>query len=153
MPPISSVVSALDDVDAVPRPQYAHLQRLSDAVGLFEHARFAVPRPEHGYCVDDVARGLLVTLREPDPSPAVAQLTETYLRFLEQAIDPQGRVHNRRSIDGFWLDQPTVGDWWGRAAWALGVASTAARTPLTRRRAARAFSRLAQQGSADLHAA
>lgn len=153
MPPISTVASPLDHVDAVPRLQYAHLQRLSDATGLFEHARYGVPRPEHGYCVDDVARGLLVTLQEPDPSPAVALLTETYLRFLEQAIDPQGRVHNRRSIDGFWLDQPTVGDWWGRAVWALGVASTAAPMPLTRRRAARAFTRLAQQSGHDLHAA
>lgn len=153
MPPLSSVAGALDHVEAVGRPQYAHLQRLSDATGLFEHARYAVPRPEHGYCVDDVARGLLVTLREPDPSPAVVLLAETYLRFLEQAIDPVGRAHNRRSTDGFWLDQPTVGDWWGRAVWALGFASTAAPTPLTRRRAARAFTRLAQQGAHDLHAA
>jgi hypothetical protein len=144
---------AVVPADAPPRVQYAHLQRLSDGVGLFEHARYAVPRREHGYCVDDVARGLLVTVREPDPSPTVAQLTETYLRFLEQALDPQGRAHNRRSIDGFWLDEATVGDWWGRAVWALGVAATSAQTPLTRRRASRAFTRLVQQDPDDLHAA
>ena len=36
----------------------AHLQALTDEKGLFEHALGDVPRREHGYCVDDVARGL-----------------------------------------------------------------------------------------------
>jgi hypothetical protein len=153
MPLDRALAAAAPAAEALPRLQYAHLQRLSDGIGLFEHARYAVPRPEHGYCVDDVARGLLVTVREPDPSPAVVLLTETYLRFLEQALDSQGRAHNRRSIDGFWLDEATVGDWWGRAVWALGVASTSAQTPLTRHRAARAFARLVQQDPEDLHAA
>jgi hypothetical protein len=148
-----SLPSAPDPVYPAPRPQYAHLQRLSDRVGLFEHARYGVPRREHGYCVDDVARGLLVTVREPEPSPAVARMTETYLRFLEQALDHHGRAHNRRSTDGFWLDEAAVGDWWGRAVWALGVASTSAPTPLTRRRASRAFARLVQQDPDDLHTA
>lgn len=148
-----AVVPADRDADRAARPQYAHLQRLSDDIGLFEHALHDVPRPEHGYCVDDVARGLLVTVREPDPTPAVVLLTETYLRFLEQAVDEQGLAHNRRSTDGSWLDEAGVGDWWGRAVWALGVASTAAQSPLTRRRASRAVSRLLQQDPDDLRAA
>ena len=49
---------------------YTHLMRLSDTTGLFEHARNAEPRREHGYCVDDVARGLVVTARDPRPDPA-----------------------------------------------------------------------------------
>jgi hypothetical protein len=153
MPLAPALAHGAGPTDAPPRLQYAHLQRLSDAVGLFEHARYAVPRPEHGYCVDDVARGLLVAVREPDPSPAIAGLTETYLRFLESAIDPAGRAHNRRSVDGAWMDDATVGDWWGRAVWALGVASSRAPAPLTRRRASRAFARLLQQDPVDLHAA
>ena len=51
-----------------PEPPFEHLLRLSDDTGLFEHARGAVPRREHGYCVDDVARGLVVAARQQSPS-------------------------------------------------------------------------------------
>lgn len=47
-------------------PLFAHLDALTDAVGLFEHARGRVPRTEHAYCVDDVARGLIAVCRQ-DP--------------------------------------------------------------------------------------
>ncbi|WP_306469746.1 hypothetical protein [Actinoplanes sp. DH11] len=40
---------------AVPAPTFAHLVRLTDDTGLFEHARHATARREHGYCTDDVA--------------------------------------------------------------------------------------------------
>ena len=47
---------------------YDHLLDLTDDVGTFEHADHAVPRRDHGYCVDDVARGLLIACREPQPT-------------------------------------------------------------------------------------
>ena len=37
-------------------PSYVHLARLTTVLGVFEHAAEDVPRVEHGYCVDDVAR-------------------------------------------------------------------------------------------------
>ena len=49
---------------------FAHLIRLTDDTGLFEHARSPNHRREHGYCTDDVARGLVVTSREPEPQRA-----------------------------------------------------------------------------------
>ncbi|WP_375399327.1 glycosyltransferase [uncultured Amnibacterium sp.] len=136
-----------------PTPQYAHLARLSDARGLFEHARYADPRPEHGYCTDDVARGLLATIRTSDSLRVPPHLMTTYLGFLEQAIGSQGRAHNRMSVSGTWTDEPGAGDWWGRAVWALGVASTTAPVPSVRSRAARAFDRAARQAPVHLHAA
>ena len=48
-----------------PAPPFQHLQRMTDDVGLLEHAKGIVPRYEHGYCLDDVARGLVVVCREP----------------------------------------------------------------------------------------
>ena len=48
---------------------FTHLARLTDATGLFEHADGTEPRVEHGYCVDDVARALVVTARQPDAGP------------------------------------------------------------------------------------
>ncbi|MBF9131259.1 glycosyltransferase, partial [Plantactinospora sp. S1510] len=68
-----------------PAPSFTHLARLTDDTGLFEHARHAIARREHGYCTDDVARGLVVTCREPDPSSRVLRLAECYLTFLTHA--------------------------------------------------------------------
>ncbi|HEX5997219.1 MAG TPA: hypothetical protein VFY84_18930 [Jiangellales bacterium] len=108
-------------------PSFAHLVRLTDDTGLFEHARHAIARRQHGYCTDDVARGLVVTSREPDPSTAVLRLAECYLTFLTHAQDPGGAFHNRLGHDRRWSDEPGLGDWWGRALWGLGTA--AARSP------------------------
>ncbi|MEH1100154.1 glycosyltransferase [Micromonospora sp. CPCC 205561] len=135
-----------------PAPSFAHLARLSDDTGLFEHARHAVVRREHGYCTDDVARGLLVTSREPEPSAQVVGLAERYLAFLTHAQDERGAFHNRLGHDRRWADQPGLGDWWGRALWGLGTA--AARHPATwiRTEALVAFSRGAARRSAAPHA-
>jgi hypothetical protein len=110
-----------------PVPDFAHLERLTDDTGLLEHARHAVARRQHGYCTDDVARGLVVTSREADPSAAVLRLAECYLTFLTHAQDPAGVVHNRLGYDRRWADEPGLGDWWGRALWGFGTA--AARNP------------------------
>jgi len=129
---------------------FDHLALLTDSRGVFEHADHDVPRREHGYCLDDVARALLVLVREPDPSPRVAELTETSLRFVEAAIDPLGSAHNRMDVSGEWTDEATTDDWWGRAVGALGIAATSAPLPLTRARAMRAFLRAAPQHSVDV---
>lgn len=106
---------------------FEHLLRLSDDTGVLEHARGAVPRRTNGYCVDDVARALLVISREPEPPAAVATLGERCLAFLVHAQSTDGRFHNRLSYDRRWEDAPGLGDWWGRAMWALGT--TAVRHP------------------------
>ncbi len=131
---------------------FFHLARLTDARGVFEHADRDEPRRERGYCLDDVARALLVLVREPEPSSLVAELTETCLRFVDAAIDSNGRAHNRMDISGAWTDEPSTGDWWGRAVGALGVAAAVAPLPLTRARAMRAFHRAAQRHSVDVRA-
>jgi hypothetical protein len=110
-----------------PEVSFEHLFRLSDGSGLFEHAKLTVPRTEHGYCVDDVARGLLVAVREPNPSGRLDKLTRSYFAFVVAAQTANGRFHNRRGLDLNWQDQPSVEDCWGRALWGLGA--TVARAP------------------------
>jgi hypothetical protein len=105
-----------------PAPSYDHLIRLSDDTGLLEHARGAVPLRQHGYCVDDVARGLVVVCREPAPTPELARLADQYLAFLLHAQAEDGTFHNRLSYRRGWLDPSDTGDWWGRAIWGLGTA-------------------------------
>jgi hypothetical protein len=113
-----------------PTAPFRHLQRLTDHVGLLEHAEGTVPRHEHGYCVDDVARGLVVVCREPSPSEELVTLGRRYLYFLAQAQAPDGRFRNRLGYDRRWRDQPGTEDCWGRSVWALGTA--AARGPTMR---------------------
>ncbi|MEO7235969.1 MAG: glycosyltransferase [Lapillicoccus sp.] len=136
-----------------PRPiSYAHLVRLSDEVGVFEHAEMLRPRLEHGYCVDDVARVLVVLAREPRPTPELAALLRTCLTFVLDAVVDDGRVHNRRVHGGGWTDEAGVEDCWGRALWGLGT--VAARSPDAEisARAYEGFERAASRRSPDRHA-
>lgn len=128
-------------IPAVPEatPGFRHLARLSDDTGLFEHARHAVVRRQHGYCTDDVARGLVVTSREPEPTSRVRRLSECYLAFLTHAQDGSGAFHNRLSHDRRWSDEPGLGDWWGRALWGLGTAAARNPAPWIRDAAMTAF--------------
>jgi hypothetical protein len=133
-------------------PPLDHLQRLTDGQGLFEHALHDAPRPEHGYCVDDVARALVVVCREPQMSPELRRMARVYLAFTLSAIQADGSCHNRMDVRGQWTDQPALGDWWGRALWALGVASVHGPTAAMRVDALRGFRTAAAARSPHLRA-
>ncbi|GAA0968810.1 glycosyl transferase [Acrocarpospora macrocephala] len=133
-------------------PDFQHLIRLSDDTGLFEHARHAVVRRHHGYCTDDVARGLVIVSREPLPSQRLTRLAERYLAFLTHAQDHSGAFRNRLGFDRRWRDRPGVGDWWGRAMWGLGTAAARNSAPWIREEALLAFTLGAQQRSPHLRA-
>jgi len=126
-----------------PAPAFAHLASLTDRVGLFEHALFAEPRREHGYCTDDVSRALAVVVRQPDRHADLDRLLGVYLTFVEDAQLPDGRFHNRRAADGAWVDDVGSGDSQGRALFGLGVAAAGA-PPEYAARALRAFERGAE---------
>jgi hypothetical protein len=96
---------------------------MTDDVGLLEHAKGIVPRYEHGYCVDDVSRGLIVVCREPSPSRELIGVAHRYLSFLAEAQAPDGTCRNRLGYDRDWHDQPGTEDCWGRAMWGLGTAA------------------------------
>jgi hypothetical protein len=132
---------------------YTHLSRLSDDTALFEHARYATPNRDHGYCLDDVARGLIVLCRDTDsdvdsnvdaasaPHGAADRnrLAERYLAFTTHALSADGRFHNRMSADRRWRDRPGLGDWWGRGLWGLGTAAARSPLPWVRESALHAF--------------
>ena len=135
-----------------PTAPFRHLQRLTDHVGLLEHAEGIVPRYEHGYCIDDVARGLVVVCREPSPSQELITLGRRYLYFMAQAQAPDGRFRNRLGYDRRWQDQPGIGDCWGRALWGLGTAAARGPTAGIREESLSRFGRGAQVSSAWPHA-
>ena len=125
---------------------FRHLLRMSDDVGLFEHASGPLPRREHGYCLDDAARGLVVLSRERRLTPELSRLQETLLAFTAHAHE-NGRFRNRLGYDRRWQDQPDVGDWWGRALWGLGSTAAHADRAWVRAAAKTLFDHGAQHGS------
>lgn len=100
---------------------YSHLIALTTPRGLYEHCSGQSPLPEHGYCVDDVARALIVVARDPAPPRDVSDLADIYLDFLDGAQHPDGAIVNRQGVDGSWNGEPEFGDHWGRALWAWGT--------------------------------
>jgi hypothetical protein len=133
---------------ATPASNFDHLLHMTDRRGTFEHALFAEPRPEHGYCTDDMARVLVVTSREHDATPAVRALLALSLRFLDDAIDAQGRCRNRMNRLGRWEDEPTLDDCWGRALWGLGTVTARSDDAVVRHKALAIFERACTQRSA-----
>jgi hypothetical protein len=106
----------------VPAPDFSHIISMSDRYGTYEHAKLSTPRPEHGYCTDDVARVLIVTCQEPSPPPRLTELSRSSLSFLGAAQNSKGSFRNRRDATGRWRDRPSVEDCWGRSLWGLGAA-------------------------------
>jgi hypothetical protein len=106
-----------------PAPVFDHLLRLTDRRGTFEHALLAEPRPQHGYCTDDVARVLVVATRQPDSDGSVNGLAGIAVRFLNEAQTYGGACRNRMDNTGRWTDEPSTADHWGRCIWGLGTAA------------------------------
>jgi hypothetical protein len=78
---------------------------MTDERATFEHADHTVPRTEHGYCTDDMARVLVVASREPEPDQLVKDLAAKALRFVTQAQGSKGDFLNRRGSQGQWSGQ------------------------------------------------
>ena len=128
----------------VPDPRFDHLLRLTDGRGTFEHACFAEPRPEHGYCTDDMARVLVVATREPNSGGEVNGLARVAVQFLNDAQSYAGACRNRMDSKGRWEDEPSLEDCWGRCIWGLGTAAAHSDVSLVRRLAVIQFERSAK---------
>ena len=135
-----------------PEAPFQHLQRMTDEIGLLEHASGIVPRYEHGYCVDDVSRGLIVVCREPSPADELVAMAHRYLSFLVQAEAADGKFRNRLGYDRRWHDQPGTEDCWGRAMWGLGTAALHGPAPAIRSESLARFGQGAQARSPWPHA-
>ena len=125
-----------------PAPKFDHLLRLTDRRGTFEHASLAEPRPEHGYCTDDMARS--------SSSPPRARHRRRNQRsgrpcgaVLNEAQAFTGACRNRMDNTGRWTDEPTFEDCWGRCLWGLGTAAAHSDVSLVRRLAVIQFERAA----------
>lgn len=109
---------------ALPPWRLDHLTRLTDSTGLLQHTVFTIPNYAEGYCTEDNAMALLLTvlLEELGIGEDVADLASRYAAFLQHAHDPtRGRFRNHLGYDRIWHEEVGSEDCHGRAIWALGT--------------------------------
>ena len=103
-----------------------HLGAMTDDTGLFQHAIHSVPDRAHGYCVDDNARGLLLStvLTRLGDTPVPERMTSCFAAFVQHAWNADtSRFRNFMSFDRRWLEPQGSEDSHGRTLWALGAAA------------------------------
>jgi glycosyltransferase involved in cell wall biosynthesis len=119
----------------LPAIKLDHLFRLSDSTGIAQHARYHLPFYPEGYCTDDVARALILTLMLTETGALthdvrLRQLTDTYAAFLNYAYNgDQLQFRNFMSYDRQWLEDVGSDDSTGRAIWAIGTCLGRANSP------------------------
>lgn len=99
-----------------------HVRRLTNQVGIIQHATYATPNYHHGYCLDDNARALLLALmvQEDHPDRDVMDLISTYVSYIHYAQRADGNFKNFMSFDNRFLEDVGSEDAFGRCIWALG---------------------------------
>lgn len=125
-----------------PEPQFDYFLSMCDDTGLFQHAVHSVPDRTHGYCVDDNARALLlsVALNTSGEKRLPEALVARFASFVQHAWNPdEKRFRNFMSFDRRWLEDRGSEDSHGRTLWALGECSRNDINPSRRRWAAALF--------------
>ena len=123
--PVTRLESRALQHQPLPNINTDHLIRMSDGVGILQHCKFSVPNRDHGYCIDDNARALIVTVNAINrglPVASLEHLMYTYLSFLEHAFNPESqRFRNLLSYERVWLEEQGSEDSHGRALWSLAL--------------------------------
>lgn len=112
-----------------------HIRRLTDSVGMLQHATFKVPNYHEGYTTDDNARALALALAARrqglgDPGE-LERLATRYLAFLNFAFDEaSGRFRNFLAYDRRWLERVGAENAHARALRVLAQALGEDETPI-----------------------
>jgi hypothetical protein len=126
----------------LPEMRLDHLLAMCDDTGLLQHAVHSVPDRNHGYCIDDNARALLVAcaLNRPGEQRLSEDLTARLAAFVQHAWNPETkRFRNFLAFDRRWLEDAGSEDSHARALWALGECALGDVSPSRRRWAAALF--------------
>jgi len=109
----------------MPDPKFDHLYRLTDDVGILQHANYIIPNRNHGYCTDDNARAIITVLLAQNLSLEDKFLNKygyRYLSFILHAFnEDNNRFRNFMSYDRKWIEEMGSEDSHGRAIWSLGL--------------------------------
>jgi len=99
-----------------------HIKKLTYNTGLIQHATYNIPNLKTGYCIDDNARALLMTVMAWDQlkDEEALNLLPTYLSFINYMQNEDGTFRNFLSFNNQYLDENGSEDSFGRTIWALG---------------------------------
>ncbi|MEP9403846.1 glycosyltransferase family 4 protein [Sphingomonas silueang] len=112
------------DMDlSVLKPDFAAVERMSDATGMLQHSIYSVPDRRHGYCIDDNARALILMSQIGELDDAVRdKWTTIYASFVQYAWNPdKRRFRNFMNFDRTWCEDEGSEDSNGRTLWALAI--------------------------------
>ncbi|WP_294391810.1 glycosyltransferase family 4 protein [uncultured Sphingomonas sp.] len=121
------------------------IERMTDRTGMIQHSIFAVPDRNHGYCVDDNCRALMLMHRvEGEQAARADRLATIYASFVQHAWNGElGRFRNFMGFDRGWLEAEGSEDSFGRSVWAIGVTAAEAHAQDMRRWALHLFDQVA----------
>jgi glycosyltransferase involved in cell wall biosynthesis len=127
------------------QPRLEAVERMSDATGMIQHSNYAVPDRNHGYCVDDNCRALMLMHRiEGEDEARADQLATIYGAFVQHAWNGElGRFRNFMGFDRQWLEAEGSEDSFGRSLWSIGATAAEARSDNMRRWALNLFDQVA----------
>lgn len=122
---IRSVIAVPNDGKAMRdlvQPGLAAFEVLCDGTGMHQHGRHIVPDRDHGYCLDDNARALMLVHRVPWRNPGEElQRATTFASFIQHAWNPERCIfRNFMNFDRTWCEDEGSQDSNGRAIWVLG---------------------------------
>ena len=112
---------------------------------MLQHSIYSIPDRDHGYCVDDNARALILMHRMDGPLSARAdELARIYASFVQHAWNGErGRFRNFMDFNRCWLEEEGSEDSYGRSLWSIGVTAGSARRNDLRRWALHLFDQVA----------
>jgi len=145
-------------LDQLPALNLNHVNALTDATGMLQHAIFTIPNRSEGYTTDDNARALIFTVlldqlhkQQLGKNPPGKDLRDQdqrrmnhfgvtewgnpdwaarYLAFLEHAFNAKtNRFRNFLGYDHRWMEDRGSEDSHGRALWALGTVLAQSSSP------------------------
>jgi glycosyltransferase involved in cell wall biosynthesis len=120
---------------AAPAMQFGALARITDDRGVLQHSVGIVPNRNHGYCLDDAVRALILMNRaHAVADPALTErIAITCAALIEHAWNPdRNAFRNFMSYDGRWLEDIGSEDSAGRTFWALGETVRSPAMPVLR---------------------
>jgi glycosyltransferase involved in cell wall biosynthesis len=115
-------VPPIIDVESMPALNLSHIELLTDDTGIIQHARFGIPNLKEGYCIDDNARALIMSLMafEQDKNQKALKLIPVYLSFIQYMQREDGNFRNFLSFNRNYLEEVGSEDSFGRTVWSLG---------------------------------
>ena len=112
-------------------PAMQGLWALCDDVGILQHSQGIVPDRDHGYCIDDNARALMLlnSMRTGEEDQLHDRYALRFASFIQHAWNPDaGAFRNFMGYDRRWLEDRGSEDSNGRAIWTLGHCAAHARS-------------------------